>query len=425
MRNLERLSWNRLRPIRNRLRRRLNLRTLPIPETNRLSHPDPGGTRSIIESQALIRSPLMDKWTRAFLALLFLCLGLVSARAAAPDTPAGGPTNAANLTIAATTPTNAIAIVATNVAPAASVPASDILSPAQAETLRSYLRLQEQLHAALLAIQQSRSDASSEAQTNVGLMMARLEAMEKELAEQRSAQVRSAQDSNRTLILAAAGIFLLGVIAMIITALIQARGMNRLAEVAVGFGRGAAGGHDSIPLALGNGGPAWLLGNGNGHDHSPGPEGGRLQSTIRQLETRIREIEVVADPSPDVRPGPSDANVKSVATATPAAAHARAIVLAKIQTLFNLGQHQAALAELDDAIGREPADAEWRVKKGMALERLKRFDQALDELDRALALDDRCTQAYLSKGSILNQQARYQEALACYELALAHRPGAA
>lgn len=271
------------------------------------------------------------------------------------------------------------------------------------ETLRSYLRLQEQLHTALLAIEQSRLEASAEARTNAGELAGRLAALEIELADQRAAQARSTEDSHRMMIYSAAGILLVGVIAMVFTAVFQARGMNRLAEIATGMSPVRGLGTGIEPLRLGDADRP-LLGNGG----TRGAEGipGRLQSTIRRLEGRIREIEVTAQGRDEL---PADGL---------SSAGQGAVLLGKAQALLHLGQPDAAVDVLNGAIAAEPDNPELYLRKGLALERLSRLDQAIEAYDRAIAIDGGCTRAFLSKGAVLNQQERYQEALLCYEQAL-------
>ncbi len=306
-------------------------------------------------------------------------------------------------------------------------PAEELSLRYNAEALRSYLRLQEQMHTALLAIGQARAEASAEAQTNVQAMIGRLESMERDLAEKRAEDARAARNSNRLMMTAAAGMFLVGVLAMVLTAVIQARGMNRLAEIALGLGpaRGLAGLPGGLgasgSLALPSGDRLLIGGGGDSPGVSAGHENGRLQSMIHHLEGRIREMEAVARPALDDKVGIDLSTPTMTAAPSKSAANPRAVTLAKAQTLLNLNQPQAALGAVEEAIAREPNDAELHLRKGMALERLKRFEQALEAYDRAIALDTRCTQAYLSKGGVLNQQSRYQEALACYEQALENR----
>ena len=65
-----------------------------------------------------------------------------------------------------------------------------------------------------------------------------------------------------------------------------------------------------------------------------------------------------------------------------------------------------------------PDHAEGLVKKGAALERLRRNDEAIRCYDRAIAIDQNLTIAYLYKGGLFNRLERHAEALECYEQAL-------
>jgi tetratricopeptide (TPR) repeat protein len=336
----------------------------------------------------------MDKWNRIsrFFCLLNLAWLLqTQAGAAEPSIQNSTTAPSAPAPVAPDAPN-----IVTNATPAVD-PAKEITGRFSDEAMRSYLHLQEQLHAAKLAIEQARLEASVEAESNLGAMMVRMESLEKELSNQRALQAESAHRSDRILIFAAAGIFLAGIAAIILTVILQARGMNRLAEIATGIS--AARGLPALtPLTLSSGDRLLLPGGA--------VEANRLQSTISRLEGRIREIEVTAEAAPEN----GQAHLGS-----------RAAILGRVNTLVNLGQDEAALQALEEAIVRQPDDATLHLRKGIVLERLKRQSAALESYDRAITLDGTCTQAYLAKGGILNQQERYQEALACFEHALANR----
>lgn len=62
--------------------------------------------------------------------------------------------------------------------------------------------------------------------------------------------------------------------------------------------------------------------------------------------------------------------------------------------------------------------AEAQVKKGAALERLRKLDEAIVCYDRAIAADGSLTIAYLHKGGLFNRMEHFNEALECYEQAL-------
>lgn len=289
--------------------------------------------------------------------------------------------------------------------------------------LRAYLKMQEQLHATLLAVEQSRQESSYESRTNSELLAARLETLERSLARQREQQWESLQSSNHTMLILAASVIGLGLIALAFTALFQSRGMNRLAEIATTLSQERS---PLRSLGLGSAGEPLLLEGGG----SPGQRS--LLATVDQLQQRIRELERTASPElpfTDLPPGSPDARLSVL---SPGAGrnggpgevlehrpvdHLAALA-GKAQVLLSLGQTEEALACYDFALAQAPSEAELHLRRGQALERLKRHDEALSSYDRAIALNRHLTQAYLSKGAVFNFQERYNEALACYEQAL-------
>jgi tetratricopeptide (TPR) repeat protein len=284
--------------------------------------------------------------------------------------------------------------------------------------LRAYLRLQEQLHATLLAVEQGRLEASLEARTNSESLAARLETLEQALAREREHRSQDARESNRFMLLIAICAIGLGLMALAFTALFQSRGMNRLADVAAGLSqeRGLMG-----PLggSLGAGNEPLLLSNGNAMNTPRA-----LLATVEQLQQRIQDLERTTQlPLLDQSPEAGGARIISTTTrnggsvAESVPDHLPALI-GKAQVLLSLGQTEEALACYDRALVEAPNQAEIHLRRGQALERLKRFDEAIASYDRALALNRQFTQAYLSKGAVYNQQERYGEALACYEQAL-------
>jgi tetratricopeptide (TPR) repeat protein len=300
------------------------------------------------------------------------------------------------------------------VAEAGPKPPTNSLADADLQ-LRASLRLQEQLHAAMLAIEQNRVEASMESRTNAELLAARLEFLEKSLTQERERQWQTSRDSNRITLLLAASVVGIGLLALAFTALFQSRGMNRLAEIATGFA------HErtmlGLPPALGHGERLLIA--------SDAPSGAQaaLAATINRLERRILELENTPSLTPSVA---ENGSAISTGRSLPDRDHGAdrrppdrvAVLLGKGQVLLNLGQPENALACFDEAILAAPNRAETHVRKGMALERLKRLDEALSCYDRAIALNRSLTQAYLCKGGVFNQQERYAEALECYEQAL-------
>ena len=90
--------------------------------------------------------------------------------------------------------------------------------------------------------------------------------------------------------------------------------------------------------------------------------------------------------------------------------------------LERLKRFQEALASLDRAIALRPEYAEAHSNRGNVLKALLRFDEALASYDRAIALRPDFAEAYSNRGDVLCELKRFQEALASCERALAQRP---
>lgn len=377
--------------------------------------PDPGEVMSHLN-----RPCSLSHW------ILILLLALVapgrSSRAETNAEPAPGAITAPAIIPPAINPpaTNAPAIGAfansaapTNARDANTAVPSPLVSNAPADPdqpLRAYLKLQEQLHAALLAIEQARLESSQETRANSASLATRLEQLEKTLASQREERWQAAQDSNRTLVMLGATIVGLGMLALAFTALFHARGLNRLTEIASGLAGRAADDSGRGEKLLRDSGTA----NGTGQS---------LLATIQRLEQRMAELEHSAPRALSF----SESNPPDGETAFPGERgtgpasrpldHVSAL-LGKGQVLVSLGQAEAALSCYDQALAEAPTHAETHLKKGLALERLKRFGEAIACYDRAIDLNPALTQAYLCKGAVFNLQERYADALECYERAL-------
>ena len=309
--------------------------------------------------------------------------------------------------------------------------------------LRTYLKLQEQLHVTLLAIERSRQEASLEARTNSEVLAARLEMLEQSMARQRDAQSRNAEASQRSTLLLVAGVIGLGVVALILNTIFQSRGLSRLAQIAAtlphdrGLAAGLApgqhlmlGGGFSAANGLTLAGGGFGQGNGNGNGNGAGPGAGApvsrvLLDTVERLQGRIQELERAAQPElpmPDLpassaasggawrKEGQGDSGGSGMDQAL--------VLLGQAQVLLSLGQAEEALGCCDRAVAEAPDRAEPHLRRGQALERLKRYEEAVASYDRAISLNRHLTQAYLNKGAVYNHQERYSDALACYEQAL-------
>ncbi len=292
------------------------------------------------------------------------------------------------------------------------------------EMLRSYLQLQEQIHATQLAIEQTRKEAGEAAEATAKTLAARLQGVEQALAAQRARELETVQSSNRVMLAVAGTFAVVGVIALLLMAYFQWRTVNRLAEISVAL----------PPLRLLEPGKAVAaLGPGATGLSTLTPADRSnlgLLSALEQLEKRIHELEQTTHPSlkdrtetpGDRKPGPgsngsSSSNGHLAAPAEPNAARLRAL-LQEGQSLLDHGQAEAALACFDEVLKLDAAHPEALVKKGAALEQAQKFSEAIEYYDRAIAADGTMTIAYLHKGGLFNRMERFGEALQCYEWAL-------
>ena len=300
------------------------------------------------------------------------------------------------------------------------------------ETLRSYLQLQEQLHATQQALERTRQESEALAAKNAEAVAARFKAIEEALNAKRVTELeamkssmetvkgsmesnsRSMESNTRMLMTVAGTIAGVGFLVLLLTAYLQWRSVSRLAE----FSALLQSARTALPPSAAE---AHLLGTGD-----VTAAGGRLSSVLAQLEKRILELEHTTHPS-------GGAKVIAAGAASPALpppngdpgenghhepAEPDAGLLAKGQSLLGMDKAAEALECFEEILRAEPNNAEALVKKGIALEELRRMDEALQCYDRAIAADGDLTIAYLQKGGLFNRLERYEEALQCYERAL-------
>lgn len=273
-----------------------------------------------------------------------------------------------------------------------------------AAALRSYVQLQEQLHAAQLAIERGRQEAAAAAAKSVEAIAERLQNLEQTLAAQRQRELEQLEGANRLMLIIGGSCAAVGFLAMLLTAYFQWRAVGRLTEFSVVTQAGFAA-HRSLPAVAG--------GTANADQANA-----RLFGALDRLEKRIHELEhtalaPVADAALPVTTETATTN------AAPAAAPDRyAALIAKGQSLLNLDKIEDAIACFDEILALDPKHGETLIKKGEALERLRRTDEAILCYDAAIAADSSMTIAYLHKGGLFNRMERYEEALKCYELAL-------
>ena len=295
----------------------------------------------------------------------------------------------------------------------------------QAELLKSYLQVRDQLHATQLAIANSRAETEANARAQATAIAEKLEAIKSAMeAERQRMQVETlrtnaererqqmeAQRSNRTVLWVAVSFGAIGLLAMLFMPLVQLRTINRIAEVA-------------------NQRPAFAPSTGllaNDTDSLPGQtvtlSNQRLMSVIERMEKRIFELEHTA-----VHPLPAAATVDlkpvngSSGSTPPISPTDQAtlitVLLGKGKFLLSTNKLKDALTCYDEILRLEPSHAEALVKKGAVLERLKQDDAAIRCYNRAIEVNEKMTLAYLSKAGVCNRLGRYEEAMECYEQAL-------
>ncbi|GEM_PF-2113035 len=327
-----------------------------------------------------------------------------------------------------------VAPVKTDPAPVAAVP-TPVQPAVNWDPLVSAMEMMiEQQKMSMVVMEKSRTESLLSAREASQAMQDKMESMEKALSAQREHEAESMSRMNRLVIGVAAGFAATGFVVMVFTAWFFMRTMNRLAEFNSNL-------HTQL-LALPQIQQAQL---GNGPGVAANPSSQRLIGALEQLEHRIRDLEHTSGDDGLVRPAESvEAEIIPPNTAA-ASAHRSdgaakgaspepdpvddgpsvSALLSKGQTLMNMDQPGDALNCFNQALKKEPRNAEALLKKGTALERLRRMQEAIDAYDGAIAIDDSMTMAYLAKGGLCNRMERYSEALECYEKALASQQQAA
>jgi tetratricopeptide (TPR) repeat protein len=295
----------------------------------------------------------------------------------------------------------------------------------EAELLKSYLQVRDQLHATQLAIANGRAETEANARAQATAIAEKLEAIKSAMeSERQRMQVETlrnnaererqqieAQRSNRTVLWVAVGFGAIGLLAMLLMPLVQLRTINRIAEV--------ANQRSSPPQTAG------LL----TAEAEPLPgetvalSNQRLMTVIERMEKRIFELEnTTVHPLPvaatlDVKTT-NGSHPDTPAGSTSDQAALITVLLGKGKFLVSTNKAKEAVSCYDEILKLEPNHAEALVKKGAALERLKQDDAAIRCYDRAIEVNQRMTLAYLSKAGVCNRLGRYDEAMECYEQAL-------
>lgn len=310
---------------------------------------------------------------------------------------------------------------ATTETPPKTATTADALS--QAELLKAYLQVREQLHAAELAIVNNRAEADADARAQAAAIGEKLEAirssMEAErqrqqaetarLAAERERQQAESERSARAILWAGATFGAIGVLAMLAMPFFQWRAINRMVEVSALRPQLGLPAHPPL-LSAEPAAPS---------DQAVAASNQRLLSVIDRMERRIFELEHTASaPSP----APANGQRTDGEEVRRAAAAEQAVkiesLLAKGQVLLKADRAKEAVACYNEILKIDLNHPEALVRRGAALERLQQDEEAIQCYDRAIKADRSMTLAYLYKGGVCNRLERYEEALKCYELAL-------
>jgi tetratricopeptide (TPR) repeat protein len=309
--------------------------------------------------------------------------------------------------------------------PSAPAGSSGVSSNAD-DVLRTYLQLQGQIHEAQQAIESMRQEAEYAAATNAAALSNRLQAIEQSLNDQRVRELETVRSTNRVMLIIAGTFVGVGLLALLLTAYMHWRAVNRLAEIASALPVSQA--VTSLPLTAIGMGESRLLPGGMAD-----PAGARLLGALEQLEKRILELEhhdsssahapLAGDGASAVSaPAPKILEASIAAPTTPSTLPDQSarisMLLGKGQSLLSLDKAEEALACFDEVLGLDANNTDALVKKGAALEKLRRLQEAIECYDRAIAADGSLTIAYLYKGGLFNRMERFSEAMQCYEKAL-------
>jgi hypothetical protein len=292
------------------------------------------------------------------------------------------------------------------------------------EILRGIVGLGEQLRSNQLAIEQNGNEAreaaarSSEVLSNsLRSIQDSITSQQQALSERSSRELREMQGANRVVVIIV-GVFTTAVaLTLLLIAYFQWRISKAWTQIT-----------HLLPVAHGGGVKA--LGPGTdpvGLADAPNPG---LLHAVEELENRVQDLEHISASAPGARvtanstPGNGGGTRSNVPVAS-GPEHRGGPLQAKIvaclsqgQTMLKQNDWEGALQCFDEVLALDPNHGEALVKKGSALERMKKLNEAFECYDRAIAADQSMTVAYLYKGGLCSRLERFKEALECYDKAL-------
>lgn len=288
------------------------------------------------------------------------------------------------------------------------------------ELMRSFLHLQEQLHATQLAVERGRIEADAAALRNNEALNKRLELLENALDKASQMNTAALVDSNIAIqksnnqTMMFAGIFLLmGFLALALTGWMQWRTVAHLAGAPLAAGFPARLPREAATLPLGS--------------RFSDAANTRLSDALGKLEHRIAEVEETSHgstpPAGSSASGAQTALSPGSAGTQPPVERELAALIEEGETLLAGEDAEKAVRHFDAILQKHPAHAEVLLHKGTALERLHRDQEAIECYDRAIRADKNLTMAYLHKGGLFNRLERFSEAMECYEQALRIQEG--
>jgi tetratricopeptide (TPR) repeat protein len=291
-----------------------------------------------------------------------------------------------------------------------SLPAPSTTDVLTQNLANGYLQIQEQLHDAQLAIENTRREMATEAKQNADAMTTRIQSLEQVVATQRAEEIQTAQ-KNQQFTLAMAGAFGLTVLAAVLfMAYLQWRAVGRLVEMSA---------LRRSEFSMGNGRAGSLVSGAATVENS----NGKLFDAVDHLQKRILELEqtargALAEKTLSSANGSEDVSEQNGSPVSDDREECVTNLVAEGQSLLDAHDPEKALECFEVALGLDPKHLDALVKKGSALEKLGRMDEAIACYDRAIEMNNSPTIAYLQKGGLFNRMARYDEALQCYEQAL-------
>jgi tetratricopeptide (TPR) repeat protein len=303
------------------------------------------------------------------------------------------------------------------------------------QTLQVLTEFESQLRANQTAIEESREEARLAAAQSAEMFAKGLQTVQEtfssqqhELSERYERELLALQSSNRV-VLILGGIFAgVASLALLMVAYFQWRMSKLWSDLAVA-------GSATPRLGLGWEPRGLSAGEASVAAGQAGEASARLLQALARLETRVQDLERGSTTS---RQSTSEAFAEGGTregyrpsgplTEMPAGTSLRdqspfAGWLEQAQSMVRQNDWEGAVSCLNEVLNLEPNHGEALVKKGAALEHLKRLNEAFECYDRAIAADDSMTIAYLHKGGLCSRLERFKEALECYEKALKTHDG--